>query len=62
MWTTNTATRPDLTLEDESKKMICIVNMACPYESNIYDKRIKNCKNTSNWHLNCTKDVSNTGS
>ena len=41
MRTTNTVRRPDLTLEDESKKMICLVDMACPYESNIYKKRIK---------------------
>ena len=62
MRTTNTARRPDLTLEDESKKMICLVDMACPFESNIYDKRIKNFKNNSNWHSNCAKDVNNTGS
>ena len=41
MRTTNTARRPDLTLKDESKKMICIVDMACPYESNIHEKRIE---------------------
>ena len=32
MRTTNTARRPDLTLEDESKKMICLVDMACPFK------------------------------
>ena len=41
MMTTNTARRPDLTLKDESKKMICIVDMACPYESNIDEKGIE---------------------
>ena len=41
MRTTNTAKRPDLTLEDESKKMIYIVDMACLYESNIHGKRIE---------------------
>ena len=37
----NTARRPDLTLEDESKKMTCIVDMACPYEWNTHEKRIE---------------------
>ena len=41
MKTTNMTRWPDPTLEDESKKMICIVDMACPYESNIHEKRIK---------------------
>ena len=41
MRTMKTARRPDLTLEDELKKMICIVDMACPYESNIHEKRIE---------------------
>ena len=41
MRTTNTARRPDLTLEDKSKKMIYIVDMVCPYESNIHEKRIE---------------------
>ena len=41
MRTTNTPRRPDLTLEDESKKMICIDNMECTYVSNIYEKRIE---------------------
>ena len=41
MRTTNTARRSDLMLENESKKMICIVDMACPYELNIHEKRIK---------------------
>ena len=41
MRTMNTVKRPELTLEDKSKKMICIVNMTCPYESNIHKKRIK---------------------
>ena len=41
MKTTNTVKRPDMMLEDESKKMICIVDMACPYESNIHEKRIE---------------------
>ena len=36
------ARRPNLTLEHKSKKMICIVNMACPYELNIHEKRIEN--------------------
>ena len=40
MITTNMARQPNLTLEDESKNMICIVDMACPYESNIHEKRI----------------------
>ena len=41
MKTTNTVKRPDMMLEDESKKMICIVDMACPYELNIHEKRIE---------------------
>ena len=41
MRTTSTARRPELTLEDESKKMIYIADMACPYESNIHEKRIE---------------------
>ena len=41
MRTTNTPRRPDLTLEDESKKMICTDDMECTYESNIYEKRIE---------------------
>ena len=41
MRTTNTVRRTELTLEDESKKMIYIVDMACPYESNIHEKRIE---------------------
>ena len=41
MRTTNTARRSDLMLENEPKKMICIVDMACPYELNIHEKRIK---------------------
>ena len=44
MRTTNTARRSDLTLEDESKKMICIVGM-----SRTSTRRgSKNCENTSN--------------
>ena len=60
MKTTNTARRPDLTLEDKSKKIICIVDMGCPYESNIREKGSKNWENTSNWR--CAKDMNNTGS
>ena len=30
MMTRNTTRRPDLTLEEKSKKMIYIVDMACP--------------------------------
>ena len=41
MRTKNTARRPNLTLEDESKKMTCIVDMACPYEWNTHEKRIE---------------------
>ena len=41
MRTMNTTRRPDLTLEDESKKTIYIVDMACSYESNIHEKRIE---------------------
>ena len=41
MKTTNTVKRPDMMLEDESKKMICIVDMARRYESNIHEKRIE---------------------
>ena len=41
MKTTNTVKQPDMMLEDESKKMICIVDMACRYESNIHEKRIE---------------------
>ena len=41
MRTTNTARRPDLMLGGESKKMIHIVDMTCPYESNIHEKRIE---------------------
>ena len=39
--TTNTARQPDLMFEGKSKKMICKVDMACPYESNIHEERIK---------------------
>ena len=41
MRATNTVRGPDLMLEDESKEMICIVDMACPCESNIHEKRIE---------------------
>ena len=41
MRTTNTVRQPDLTLENKPKKMICLVDMACSYESNIYERRIK---------------------
>ena len=41
MRTTNMARWPDLTLEDESKKIICIVDMACPCELNIHEKKIE---------------------
>ena len=41
MKTTNTVRRPDLTLDDKSRKMICIVDMACPYKSNTHKKRIE---------------------
>ena len=41
MRTTNTARQPDLKLEDGLKKMICIVDLASPYESNIHEKRIE---------------------
>ena len=44
MRTMNTMRRPELTLEDKSRKMICFVNMTCPYESNIHKKRIKKLK------------------
>ena len=36
---TTTARRPDMTLEDKEKKMIWIVDMACPMEKNIEEKR-----------------------
>ena len=40
-----TARRPDLTLEDAEKKMILLVNMACPNEKNKDEKREeKMCK------------------
>ena len=41
MRATNTARRFNLTIEDESKKMIYIVDMACPYGSNVHEKRIE---------------------
>ena len=41
MRTNCTARRPDLTLEDNAKKKIFIVDMACPYESNKDAKRIE---------------------
>ena len=31
--------RPDLTLEDTSKKTILLIDMACPNENNKIDKR-----------------------
>ena len=34
MRTNCTARRPDLTLEDKEKKMILLVDMACPNEAN----------------------------
>ena len=39
MWNSCTARRPDLTLEDTEKKMILLVDMACPNEKNKDEKR-----------------------
>ena len=39
MRTSCTARRPDLTLEDTEKKMILLVDMACPNEKNKDEKR-----------------------
>ena len=39
MWNSCTARKPDLTLEDSEKKMILLVDMACPNEKNKDDKR-----------------------
>ena len=44
---TTTARRPDLTLEDAEGYIIWIVDMACPAEANIAEKRRENCKNTN---------------
>ena len=62
MRTTNMARQPDLMLEDEPKKMICIVDMACRISQTSTRRGSKNCENTSNWRSNCAKDVKNTRS
>ena len=48
---TTIARRPDLTLEDAEECIIWIVDMACPAEANIAEKRKENCKNTNSLHL-----------
>ena len=44
MRTNCTARRPDLTLEDEEKKTILLVDMACPNEANRQVKREEKIK------------------
>ena len=53
---TTTARRPELTLEDIEEGNIWIVDMACPAEANIVEKRRGNYKNTNSWHLKSARD------
>ena len=53
---TTTARRSELTLEDIEEGNIWIVDMACPAEANIVEKRRENYKNTNSWHLKSARD------
>ena len=44
---TATARRPDQTLEDAEERIIWIVDMACPTEANIAEKRREKSQNTN---------------
>ena len=52
-----TVRRPDLIPEVAKKYVICIVDMACPAEANLAEKRKENCKNANSWHLKFARGV-----